>query len=111
MSRGAVTAYVRIPAQRQAEGIRRLKEAGYVAERDDGDPDRPIGTADLYVEQHYGILARVQEWPRGKHDGLVARQALNDRDAIIVHRSDLDRPALDLILAVDDVDIIALVVA
>jgi hypothetical protein len=56
MSRGAVTAYVRIPARRQAEGIRLLKAAGYVAERDDGDPDRPVGTIDLYVEQHYGMI-------------------------------------------------------
>jgi hypothetical protein len=56
MSRGAVTAYVRIPSQRLGEGIRLLKQAGYVAERDDGDPDRPIGTVDLYVEQHYGMI-------------------------------------------------------
>lgn len=56
MSRGAVTAYVRIPAPRQAEGIRLLKDAGFVAERDDGDPDRPVGTVDLYVEQHYGMI-------------------------------------------------------
>jgi hypothetical protein len=56
MTRGAVTAYVRIPSQRMGEGIRLLKQAGYVVERDDGDPDRPIGTVDLYVEQHYGMI-------------------------------------------------------
>jgi hypothetical protein len=56
MTRGAVTAYVRIPSQRLSEAIRLLKQAGYVAERDDGDPDRPIGTVDLYVEQHYGMI-------------------------------------------------------
>ncbi|MDP9223269.1 MAG: hypothetical protein M3P18_05350 [Actinomycetota bacterium] len=38
------------------DGLRLLKAAGYVAQRDDGDPDRPIGTVDLYVEQHYGMI-------------------------------------------------------
>ncbi len=61
MTRGAVTAYVRIPSQRMGEGIRLLKQAGYVAERDDGDPDRPIGTVDLYVEQHYGMINPDQQ--------------------------------------------------
>jgi hypothetical protein len=56
MARGAVTAYVRISSQRQAEGIRALKDAGYVTEPDDGDPNRPVGTVDLYVEQHYGMI-------------------------------------------------------
>jgi hypothetical protein len=56
MTRGAVTAYVRIPSQRQGQAIRVLVEAGYVAQRDDGDPDRPQGTTDLYIEQHYGMI-------------------------------------------------------
>jgi hypothetical protein len=43
------------------EGLRLLKQAGYVAERDDGDPDRPIGTVDLYVEQHYGMINPDQD--------------------------------------------------
>jgi hypothetical protein len=56
MSRGAVTAYVRIPSPRVGEGIRLLRAAGYVAERDDRDPDRPVGTVDLFVQQHYGMI-------------------------------------------------------
>src|SRR6476646_7776079 len=57
------------------------------------------------------LLARVQERTCRKHDRFTARNAFADRHAVVVAGADLDRATLDLLLAVDDVDIIALVVA
>jgi hypothetical protein len=70
MSRGAVTAYVRVPAPRIGEGIRLLRAAGYVAERDNGDPDRPVETVDLFVEQHYGMIDPDRRIRDQLHRGL-----------------------------------------
>ena len=56
-------------------------------------------------------------WPglrNGPADSTTAswpRQALGDGHALVVDRADLDGAPLDLVLAVDDVDVIALLVA
>jgi hypothetical protein len=55
MPRGEVTAYVRVPADREEQATQVLTLAGFWAERDHGDPDRPLGTRDLYVSRHYGM--------------------------------------------------------
>jgi hypothetical protein len=55
MPRGAVTAYVRVPKHQQEDAIGVLERAGFFASRDDGDPDRPADTVDIYVSRHYGM--------------------------------------------------------
>jgi hypothetical protein len=64
MPRGAVTAYVRVPAAEEPLALAVLERHGFYAVHDDGDPDRPPGTSDLYVSRHYGMTnpdARVVE--------------------------------------------------
>ncbi len=79
MPRGEVTAYVRVPADLEEHATQALTLAGFWADRDHGDPDRPRGTRDLYVSRHYGMTnpdAEIIE----RHHTEVAR--LLDRAGI-----------------------------
>ena len=55
LRRGAVTSYVRIPQGSEDKAVDILTNAGYIACREDGDPDCPFNQTDLYVERHYGM--------------------------------------------------------
>jgi hypothetical protein len=104
MSRGAVTAYIRVPAQRQMGGLRLLHEAGYVAERDSGDPDRPSDSVDLYVERHYGMTnpdERVRELLVSGLDEILDTAGIRHeyRGGGVIHGE--DNPRASLIEVVD----------
>jgi hypothetical protein len=104
MTRGAVTAYIRVPAQRQMGGLRLLHEAGYVAERDSGDPDRPSDSIDLYVERHYGMTnpdERVRELLVSGLDEILDTAGISHeyRGGGVIHGE--DNPKASLIEVVD----------
>ncbi len=54
-TRGAITAYFRVAQAAEGLAIETLSRNGFYACRDDGDPDRPPGTRDIYVSRHYGM--------------------------------------------------------
>jgi hypothetical protein len=54
-ARGTVTAYVRVAEAQEDLAVEALNHSGFYACRDDGDPDRPPGTRDIYVSRHYGM--------------------------------------------------------
>jgi hypothetical protein len=55
LRRGAVTAYVRVPQPLEDKAVEILTADGYIACRDNGDPECPPDLVDLYVEHHYGM--------------------------------------------------------
>src|SRR5215210_8235492 len=57
------------------------------------------------------LLAGVQERTSRKHHGLIPADAGDDGDSLLADRADLHVAALDQILGVDDVDIIAPLIA
>src|SRR5437868_12820672 len=63
------------------------------------------------VAPRLDLLARAQERPRGKDHRFVAAEAAVDGHAGVVDGADFDVAPLDLVPGVDDVDVIALVVA
>jgi hypothetical protein len=71
MPRGEVTAYVRVPAHLEETATQALALAGFWAERDHGDPDRPAGTRDLYVSRHYGMTNPDAEVIERHHAGVA----------------------------------------
>jgi hypothetical protein len=72
MPRGAVTAYVRVPAAEEPLALAVLERHGFYAVHDDGDPDRPPGTSDLYVSRHYGMTNPDQVTIQ-LHHGRIAK--------------------------------------
>src|SRR5207253_6695819 len=57
------------------------------------------------------LLSRIEERARREHDRFASGEPCGDRYARVVDGADLDVAPLDLVLAVDDIDVIALVVA
>src|SRR6185369_2577745 len=57
------------------------------------------------------LLPWIEERTCREHDRLVAGKTGGDRDAAILNGADLDVAAFDFVLAVDDIDVIALVIA
>src|SRR3546814_9654111 len=54
------------------------------------------------------LLPWIEESPSGKHNFLPSCQALGDRHALARYLPDSDGPPFSLVLAIDDIDIIAL---
>src|SRR3546814_7460912 len=54
------------------------------------------------------LLPWIEESPSGEHNFLPSCQALGDRHALARYLPDSDGPPFSLVLAIDDIDIIAL---
>ena len=57
------------------------------------------------------FLPRVEEWTGREDNGFVALKTLGNGHSAVCHRADLDVATLDLVLSVDDIDIVALLIA